>query len=484
MTVHHGGERDAQAPVPNHRLRALRQQRNWSQQEFSEAIRDQAMAMELNLACDEKRVGRWERGEVRWPSPAYRRVLQAVLQVPVAEMGFVAPHETPAPEPEPAPLVSGAPTGPITPLTGVALPALAPQAPAVSRGWGPDFGQPSLAEPMLAGLDDLETMQTLEALEFTRRVEASDVGPATLEGLRLNLDRLCREYSYVDAYHVRGQAAPQLRYVMNLLDGRLTLSHHRELLVLGGRLSALLGCLYYDMGHKEAAQASSEAAFHFGEQAGDRELMAWSYELKAWFALTEHRYTEVTSNALTGQEICPGATHATVQLAVQQAKGASLMGDRRAAEAAMERGRQAMAGLPAGGDPRHHFVFDQTKYSFYAASCYQWLKDHEKAEQYSNEVFDQCEQQDGSLMWPMRYAETKIGQGIIAAARGELEKAVGYGTAGLDIPRKSGPSLMMRAKELMAILTARHPRERQTQEFRERYLTAQEQCGERMAVPV
>ncbi|MCX9192666.1 hypothetical protein C3Y87_14835 [Carbonactinospora thermoautotrophica] len=54
---------------PNHTLRRLRQQRNLSQAELAEEIRDTAQRMGLHLACDEKRIGRWERGEVRWPSP-------------------------------------------------------------------------------------------------------------------------------------------------------------------------------------------------------------------------------------------------------------------------------------------------------------------------------------------------------------------------------------------------------------------------------
>ncbi|KWW99159.1 hypothetical protein LI90_793 [Carbonactinospora thermoautotrophica] len=77
---------------PNHTLRRLRQQRNLSQAELAEEIRDTAQRMGLHLACDEKRIGRWERGEVRWPSPVYRRVLRAVFGVrDVAELGFRPP---------------------------------------------------------------------------------------------------------------------------------------------------------------------------------------------------------------------------------------------------------------------------------------------------------------------------------------------------------------------------------------------------------
>lgn len=48
--------------TPNQRLRAVRLARHLSQAEFAEAVRGQARALGLNLACDEKRIGRWERG--------------------------------------------------------------------------------------------------------------------------------------------------------------------------------------------------------------------------------------------------------------------------------------------------------------------------------------------------------------------------------------------------------------------------------------
>ena len=80
--------------TPNQRLRAVRLARHLSQAEFAEAVRGQARALGLNLACDEKRIGRWERGQVRWPSPAYRRVLCVVFDVGnVQQLGFVLPAE-------------------------------------------------------------------------------------------------------------------------------------------------------------------------------------------------------------------------------------------------------------------------------------------------------------------------------------------------------------------------------------------------------
>jgi hypothetical protein len=43
------------------------------------------------LACDDERIRRWESGEVRWPSPAYRRALKEVTGLEPGQLGFV-PH--------------------------------------------------------------------------------------------------------------------------------------------------------------------------------------------------------------------------------------------------------------------------------------------------------------------------------------------------------------------------------------------------------
>ena len=52
-------------------------------------------------------------------------------------------------------------------------------------------------------------------------------------------------------------------------------------------LALLLGCLHYDLGEREQAEAARQAAYHAGLQAGHGEIVAWSYELAAWLSLTE-----------------------------------------------------------------------------------------------------------------------------------------------------------------------------------------------------
>ena len=114
------------------------------------------------------------------------------------------------------------------------------------------------------------------------------------------------------------QAAAQLH--RPAAGGRLTLAQHRELLVTTGWLALLLGCVHYDLGEREPAEAARQAAYQAGLQAGHGEIIAWSYEMAAWFALTEGRYHDVVDYAQAGQQHA-GLTNAMVQLVLQQARG-------------------------------------------------------------------------------------------------------------------------------------------------------------------
>ena len=64
---------------------------------------------------------------------------------------------------------------------------------------------------------------------------------------------------------------------------------------------------------KRARQAAT-----FAREAEHPELLAWTYELLAWWALVDRRYHEVIDTDRTGGR---ARTSAGVQLAVQQAKG-------------------------------------------------------------------------------------------------------------------------------------------------------------------
>jgi hypothetical protein len=112
--------------------------------------------------------------------------------------------------------------------------------------------------------------------------------------------------------------------------------------------------------------------------------------------------------------------------------------------------------LPRPEHPEHHFVFDASKLSFYAATCYTWLGDGEHAREHAAQVIGQCLEVPGQVRWPVRLAETRVDLGLVAAREGRVDEACELGRHALASERKSG-STLGRVAELDALLMRGHP---------------------------
>ena len=245
----------------------------------------------------------------------------------------------------------------------------------------------------------------------------------------------------------------------------MNLAQYKELVALSGWVTALLGCVEWDTNQREAAETARSATARFAGEIGHAELTAWSYEMQAWFALTEGRYSDVTRIAEAGQAI-GGENSAIVQLLMQEARGWARLGNRHAAESAMDRGYAILQKLPAINYPRH-FIYDTTKFPFYVASCYQWLGDDAKAEEAAHQVFRECEANATTERSPMRLAEVHLTLGLVYAQRGDLDAAASHGAQAFSYKRKSGPALLTQASALNKMLMQRFPGSWQTTEFEE-----------------
>ena len=294
----------------------------------------------------------------------------------------------------------------------------------------------------------------LDLIELARRAEASDLGSGTLELLNAAVDGMCRDYPGADAAALSARAGQHLRYVTRLLGGRVTLAQHRELLVIAGWLSALIACTCYDNGDAVAARTACRMTRQFGSQAAHAVLLAWSFEIAAWFALVEGRYPETVALPEAGLEHA-GVTSAGVQLSVQAARGYTRMGDTWAAQG-LQASRTRLDRLPAQEQHGDHFVFDGAKYEFYVATILTWLgSDDAATEAHAREVVRQCSEVGG---WPTRLGTMRLNLGLLAARRGDLEEAISHGSAALRRPHRLA-ELLPGAGELCRAMADRYPGE-------------------------
>ncbi|MEO3811938.1 helix-turn-helix transcriptional regulator [Sphaerisporangium sp. B11E5] len=410
-------------------LRAWRNAQHLTRAELAARINATSTGISERLNCDEERIRRWEAGEVAWPHAPYRLALIQATGYQPEDLGFIPNKRGNANRLIETPFIP--------------------------------------ADAMRAEADLYGTM------ELAQQLQASDVGPGTLEALAEAVDLLCRAYPVVPAATLRDRTQKRLAQINRLLSGRLTLAQHRELLVITGWLTALLGCIHYDLGEREEAETSRRAAYEMGHQVGHGELMAWAHEMSAWFALVEGRYEDVVTAARTGQKAA-GQTSAMVQLTLQEARGLARMGNRREADQALSRGADILAKLPTPDHPDHHFVFDHAKWMFYAATAYTWLGDNDRAEEHALETIQMHTRPDGTSNAPMRVADAHIDLGIIHARRGNLDAAVDQGVTAFHIERRSLTDLVNRAADLDRILHQHYHRESLAREFHDRYTTARQ----------
>ncbi|SHN35288.1 hypothetical protein SAMN05443668_105377 [Cryptosporangium aurantiacum] len=295
----------------------------------------------------------------------------------------------------------------------------------------------------------------MDTVEILARIRASDVSPATLDALRITADRLCCEYPHAASPQLQVEGRSWLSRITRLLDGRLTLAQHQEVLSLAGQVALLLGCVEYDMGKRGQAEVTRKAALSLGEEADNSEVIGWAQEMRAWYALTQGNYEGAVAAAQAGRAV---AEHSgvTVQLAAQQAKAWARMGDRRQMELALDRGRSLLEVMPEPEDTDHHFVVDPSKFDFYAMDCYRIVGEDRLATMYADEVIRNSTNVDGTHRKPMRVAEAEITLGVAAARDGDVESAVNYGRRALRGERKSLPSLVMCSRELATLMRTRY----------------------------
>jgi hypothetical protein len=317
----------------------------------------------------------------------------------------------------------------------------------------------------------------VEAAELAREAEASDIGLGTLENIDLAVDRLCRSYASAPPALLIPRVQARLRGLRRLHTGRVNLAQRRHLLVAGGWLATLLATLQFDAGDQPAAEDSRDAALQLGKAAGHQEIMAWSFELLAWFALVNHQPRQSLDLAEQGLTLAPG-TSAGVQLAMQQARVWARLGQRRETEEALRSGATALARLSVPAHPEHHFAFDAPKLTFYAAMCFTWLHQTEQAEEHARQVITHSTETPGALRWPTRFAVAHVDLALLAAQRGQPDEAALRGTAALDSGRVVASTLGWFA-ELDDLLLRDHGALPEVQDFHERYTMVRRSVSQR-----
>ncbi|WP_328613274.1 XRE family transcriptional regulator [Amycolatopsis sp. NBC_00355] len=402
-------------PTWARRIRAMREARGWSQTEAAEAMRKHSPRTLPETDHLARRWKAWELGENK-PSSQYAQIIAATLNT-VTQSLF--PPEQKA-----------------------------------------DAGA------------ELLSATGMDTLEIVSRLQQSDVNDATLEAVRITVDRLCSEYARQPPFELINEGRQWLRRLVEMQEQRLNFRQRRDTLELAGWLALLVGCLEYDLGDRRAAEGTRQAALSLGREVGSSGILGWAHEMTAWFALTAGDYRGVLAAGQAG-ELAADNHSVSVQLIAQQAKAYARMGRRAEMETTLERGRVALDRMEYPTNIDNHFVVDPSKYDFYVMDCYRHIGEDRQARELSDEVIRVSSGFNNQDRWPMRIAEAQITLGVVAAREGDLDEAVSYGRRAISTGRKSLPSLAMVSEDLAAVLRERYASEPEATEYLDQLRTIQ-----------
>jgi tetratricopeptide (TPR) repeat protein len=287
---------------------------------------------------------------------------------------------------------------------------------------------------------------------------------ARTDALQDRADRLACQYPHAPAPELLTKAN-RLRRLLGALYETSGPTRQRDLLTAEGWATLLAACLEHDQGRPARAAALAALARRLGAEADHSHLVAWSYEIAGWQAVTAGHYAEAARICRDAYALAP-RSHAGVQLKVQEAKALARMGMASMARVALADAEQVLNTLPVPARPEHHFMFDRSKWVFYAAQVFDLAGDSRPMLAFTRECFTHCVAADGATRWPMRVAELQLGLAHLHGRAGSLDTAVGYGLQALDHARQSGPSLLRRAVDLDAALYDRWPGEPQARRYR------------------
>ncbi|MEU4195124.1 helix-turn-helix transcriptional regulator [Kribbella sp. NPDC026611] len=304
-----------------------------------------------------------------------------------------------------------------------------------------------------------------QTAELVSRIQASDTTSNTIESLHSTIEELCCQYNRRDALDLRREAHEWLGHVGALLKRPIGLKAHTELLVAGGWLALLAGCVEYDLGMGTAAESTRVAAVQLGVEAGHPEIVGWGHEMTAWFALTQGRFRQAVDASLKGQATAPNS-FVTVQLMAQEAKAKARLGQ-SGLHHLLETGRDLLTRLPYPDRPDNHFKVDPAKWDYYSMDIHRMAGDNDQASEYARGVIHDNIAPDGTEVSPMRIAECRLTLSFVAGRDGDLEQAVDLGRQGLRDGRQSKVHLRMIASELDQELRHHFPHEGLVSDFEE-----------------
>jgi DNA-binding XRE family transcriptional regulator len=316
-----------------------------------------------------------------------------------------------------------------------------------------------------ADLDQF-TQSAVEAMEFTRRAEASQLGPRTLE----HLDFVVSDMAAIANHTPPGELFPKARWyrrqVEDLIAGRHTLREGRELYRHAGSLSVILAWLSIDLGDLVTAEAHCLDAWEHGWQAEDHEICAWAMDAKTTIATYSNQPAAARDAAERGLKQAPPGSAAAAGVSVKLARAYAKLGQEDQFQYVLKDAQTRFDQLnhPSSG----LFSAHPGVLAFYTADSYIWLGQPNKAMPYAKETISFCRDRSLAERDPTREVLARLD---LARAHADLEQpddAAEHIEQALSSARITAP-VLSRLDDLMVCMQHRYPQLGTTKELADRH---------------
>ena len=324
---------DARRP----RLRELRTELGWTQQEMAERIAHLAwMQHREQVAVNANMIAKWERG-VKGVSTRYRELLCRLFGVTPDQLGL---KNTPVPVTAQS----------VTPGDDESLVAIVDNAAHLLHQLG--AAGTALAPHLLhAWKDAITTRRSVLGLLDPAAIDPvghARAATATIEDLEQLAERYHALYETADPTALMTPVAAHLRMTAEALDRTPTPEKRRRLLRNQTQVAILASRLATeDLGNPLSGRAYSSLALDTAHEAGDGQFTALAHGYAAHLATTQALITAALDHLTTATEHARSTPTLASWLATIEATLHADRGEHAAARQALERAHAALSQLPA-----------------------------------------------------------------------------------------------------------------------------------------
>jgi len=306
-------------------------------------------------------------------------------------------------------------------------------------------------------------------MEFTRRTEATEIGPGTLEHLELAVAGMASAFPHTPPVDLFPRAQWDRRHVAQLIDQRkYTFREGRELYRCAGWLSIILGWLSHDLGDALTGEAYCLDAWEHGWQVEQSDICAWAMDAAATIAMYNNRPEAARQAALKGLNQAPVNSAAAVRVSCQLTRACARLGRSDDFQAALRDTQQQLDRLPSLGSGL--FSADSARVASYAATSSIWLDRPERAVAFARDALAFYEQVGLDQRSPTREAIARLDLALALVQLQAPDGAIEAASQALDTERVTG-SMLARAGEVDTLLRQRYATYVGAKEYHEHYST-------------